>query len=75
VSGGRAALDGCAQARSARGSFHAEAIANAEADEKEENGAEDRLHGGHHFEPPNGVAIAKSKSLRKPKTYSTYSRR
>ena len=45
VTGGMAARD-CAQARSARGLFHAEAIANAEAGEEEENGAEDGLNGG-----------------------------
>jgi hypothetical protein len=34
-----------------RGSFHAEFIANAKAEEEEENGAEDGLNGGYHFEP------------------------
>jgi hypothetical protein len=50
VSGGKAARDRRAQARSACGLFHAEAIANAEAEEEEENGAEDGLNGGEHFE-------------------------
>ena len=34
-----------------RGLFHAEFIANAEAKEEEENGAEDGLKGGKYFEP------------------------
>lgn len=35
----------------ARGSFHAEFVANAEAKEEEENGAKDGLRGRKHFEP------------------------
>lgn len=37
---------GSAGAHRARGSFHAEFIANAEAEEEEENGVEDGLEGG-----------------------------
>jgi hypothetical protein len=33
------------------GSFHAEFVANAEAEKEEENGAEHGLNGGKHYEP------------------------
>jgi hypothetical protein len=50
-----------------RGSFHAEFVANAEAD-----GAEDGLKGEKARSQASGVSIAKSKSLRKPNTFSVF---
>ena len=54
-------------------SFYAEFVANAEAEEEEENGAEDGLNGSEDFERERGdwqCTRESKKSLRKPKTLS-----
>ena len=62
--GGKAAL-GCRSSPRARDSFHAELVANAEAEEEEENGAEDGLNGGQDFQERRETVSIVTESVEK----------
>ena len=55
-----------------RGSFHPEAIANAEAEEEEEYGSEDGLDGGKHYEPSERSINCQTEIPAEAETFSVF---